>query len=219
MAHLSPPFPTLGQIETYTPPRLAPVRAVRHVSPWTGKSVVYRQGMRWQGSVVLRRQAPRREALVAALPDGPALSLIDTPLLEQLADGYNTFDLQLPVKTLPFADYAFSVDAAVDAARSQLKATIASTSNLDDAKGSLVRMGTRYYMIAETVVGNTHTVVYFTPHTLPSDVTKMVSLYPAAGDDAIPRIRARLTSYAVTPTNRYADIEGARTFGWEEALE
>ena len=219
MAHLSPPFPEVGQIRTYTPPELVPVRAIRHRSSWTGKVVPYVRGSYWQGNVELRQQAPTRERLLAKELDNFDLSLIDTSMLDALADGTNTFDLQLPIQTIAFGDYAFSVNATIDAARNQLQATIANNSKVAaSAKGAFVMIGVRLYKIVEVIVGAS-TVLRFAPGLTPSDATKMSSLYPSAAVDAVPRIRARLSGYTNSPTQRRIDLEGVRSFGWEEALE
>lgn len=220
MAHLSPPFPELGQIETFTPPQLVPIGSRRHDSPWTAKTVVYRRSKRWQGSVVLRRFAPRQERIAAA-ERGQEASIFDPVLLNQLSDGFDTFDLQLPLPTVQFGDYAFNGVAAVDAARGQVKAEIDEAVGHEQwglQRGIFVRMGIRYYQVAEVkkIAGGYE--LYFTPGVEPTDNTKMLSLLPSAADGAVPRIKARLASFSLAATQRRSGIEGTHSFQWQEAL-
>ena len=210
MAHLAPPFPALSLIESFTPPQLIPVGTVRHESPWTAKQVIYRRSARWEGSVVLRRQAPAQER-VAAIERGATAELFDSALLNQLADGGDTFDLQLPVLTVPFRTYTFSEAAAVDATRGQVKAEI---SGATVARGQFVRMGIRYYQIVEVSGTN----IYFTPGIEPTVNTGMQSLYASGAADAVPRIRARLTGFSLVGTQRRTGIEGSHSLQWQEAL-
>ena len=221
MAHLTPPFPALGLIETYTPPQLIPVGSVRHESPWTAKSVIYRRSARWEGSVVLRRQA-RIQEQAAAQERGATVELFDPALLNQLADGQDTFDLQLPLPTVQFRGYMFSENAAVDAARGQVKAKLAAAAGHTDwglERGRFVGMGIRYYQLVDAMLEGSIYTLYFTPGIEPTVNTGMSSLYPDATVGAVPRIRARLTSLSLASTQRRTGIEGSHSFQWQEALE
>ena len=204
MGHFPTPFPSRGQIDSFTPPRLVPVRQQIYESSWTGRQVVYTRGMRFEGSVTIRRFGSQLEQAGAIFSSG---------LLNALADAGDTFDLQLPVSTIAFGTVtptAVTLDATTGLAQ-----IVLAVADLSDsmAVGAIVRLGVRLYQIVHRADPN----IYVAPGILPTS-NDLVSLLPSAADTALPTIKARILSYGLGRTERER-IEGPHTLGWAEALE
>ena len=140
MGHFPTPFPSRGQIDSFTPPRLVPARQQIYESSWTGRQVVYTRGMRFEGSVTIRRFGSQLEQAGAIFSSG---------LLNALADAGDTFDLQLPVATTEFGGVTPSavVLQCNDGVGLRSYLAVANPICADVLSGRYVRMGVRLYQI------------------------------------------------------------------------
>ena len=214
MGHFPAPLPSQGQIDSFTPPRLVPIRQQLYESSWTGRQVAYTRGMRFEGSVTIRRFGSQLEKAGAA--HGPMTGQPDVifspALLNGLADAGDTFDLQLPLATTGFGGVTPST-VALDATTGLLEVALPADPSALTIVGAYVRMGTRLYQIAHIATRD----LYLTPGIVPS-ANDLNSLLPSAVAGALPRLKARVVSYSLGRTERER-IEGPHTFQWAEALE
>ena len=218
MGHFPTPFPSLGNISSWTPPQLIPIGQRRHESEWTGRSVVYNRSFRWEGSVSLRRFAPTWERL-AAKERSETASIFTPAWINALEAGTHSFPLQLSLQTLQFRTYTFSVAPALDTATGLLKASLATGPDSDQwgiAAGAFVRIGVRYYQIVLVNEISSNYEVYFTPSILPPTGQEMSSLYPTAVSE-VPQIKAVTVSSTFGLVQKNG-IEEGHSFQWREAL-
>ena len=214
MGHFPAPLPSQGQIDSFTPPRLVPIRQQLYESSWTGRQVAYTRGMRFEGSATVRQFASQLEKAGAAhgpMAGQPAI-IFSPALLNGLANAGDTFDLQLPLATTEFGGVT-PATVALNATTGLLEVALAANPSALTIVGAYVRMGVRLYQIAHIATRN----VYLTPGILPS-ANDLNSLLPSAVDGALPTLKARIISYSLGRTERQR-IEGPHTFQWAEALE
>ena len=182
MGHFPAPLPSQGQIDSFTPPRLVPIRQQLYESSWTGRQVAYTRGMRFEGSVTIRRFGSQLEK--AGATHGPMTGQPDVifspALLNGLANAGDTFDLQLPVATPEFGGVTPST-VALDATTGLLEVALPADPSALTVVGAYVRMGTRLYQIAHIATRD----VYLTPGIVPS-ANDFNSLLPSADDGALP---------------------------------
>ncbi len=196
-------FPEPTYLRSFSPPVLAPIEQVVHRSKWTGRTFVYTYAAVWSGKVWLRRFSVQQEA---------ATDRFNPVLFNMLVGQQNTFDLQLPLPTLPLRSRG-TATYALDAASQTLRWT---PQNKRDLNGTLVgqfcSIGGRVYQVWKTQ----ETAAYLIPDTIPPADAVPQSLKPSASAEA--RLRAHITSHTMGQ-NDYNELEGPFTFTWEEVLQ
>ncbi|MXW81708.1 MAG: hypothetical protein F4Z57_22525 [Gemmatimonadetes bacterium] len=207
-------FPKQTHLASFSPPTLTPVEQAVHRSKWTGRSFVYTYASLWSGTVQLRRFSVRQEE---------DTDRFNPAWFNMLVGQQNTFDLQLPLPTLPLLTSpltrgaaTYELDDSSQTLKWKSKSTSTSETDLEDVlEGQFCKIGHRLYQVWK----KEEMAAYLVPNILPkSPHTEAPPQSLKPGPMAEARLRARITSHTMGQ-NDWGELEGPFTFTWEEALD